>query len=303
MAGAGCYLAAAALMLLFPYEITVTGARIVQGMGLALLGPGAFAAVPALAPRAVGSAMGVVTTVSSAQLAIGPAAGLALYNHGGAVLWLVPAMAVGLLGLAAAWLVKLPPIQAHDHPGRWFRFDRRWSAPLAANGLNGVYYGGILAYLPLYLAQIHGPNAGIFFTADAIGVVLLRIPAGMLADRTRPVVPMLAGVGLTLAGLVAFAPPTNVLWLVLAGVGTGVGAGLMASGALTELANLSTPANRGSAMALVVVSIGAGAFAGSTTAGLIINPWGFDGVILFGFVVQALALPLLLPTFLSGRRH
>lgn len=95
--------------------------------------------------------------------------------------------------------------------------------------------------MPLLLAQIHGPNAGVFFTADAVGVLLLRVPSGMLADRTRPAVPMLLGALITLGGLAAFAPRMSLRWLILAGVGTGVGAGLFANGVLTEMLALSTP--------------------------------------------------------------
>lgn len=92
-------------------------------------------------------------------------------------------------------------------------------------------------------SQAHGPNAGIFFKADALGVVALRIPSGMLAERTNPVVPMLIGLAITLLGLAAFVPQSTVLTLVLAGVGTGIGAGLFSNGLLTEMLNMSSERN------------------------------------------------------------
>jgi len=306
--GATAYLAASVLMLAVPTEAALVGGRLVQGCGYACIGPAALAAAPRLAKKRVGTSIGILSLVSSLPLAIGPAVGLALYAHGGSIWLLLPALAVAGLGLLVASQLRLDGGHPGDDPdyvplgGRirrliWaYGYDRRWTVELIANGLNGVYFGGIIAYLPLFMASIHGPNAGIFYTADAIGVLLLRWPSGMLADRTHPRVPMLLGLVMTLLGLAAFAPPTNVVWLVLAGAGTGIGAGLFANGLLTEMAAVSTERNRGTAMALSLVTPSAGVFVGGWIGGLLYLPHGFGGVIVFGAVAEAIGIPLLLFT-------
>ena len=175
-----------------------------------------------------------------------------------------------------------------------FGYQRAWTLPLASNGLNGVYFGGLLAYLPLYLTQIHGPNAGFFFTADAVGILLFRIPAGILTDRTRPAVPMMLGLILTLIGLAAFMPPINIVWLMLAGAATGIGAGLFSNGVMTHLLNLSQNNNRGTSMSLSVAAISLGVFLGSSLSGIILGKAGFGGIVLFGAIAEAFAIPLVL---------
>ncbi len=303
VAGACLYACAGAVMLAFPVEIAITAGKLLQGMGAALVTPSVYAAVPLLAPRATGIAMGLVTTLGSAPLAIGPALGLVLYAHGGPVWLLLPTILLGAGSAIVSWLLRMPKADevTPPAPSPGFGYDRRWTPALTANMLNGVYFGGIVAYLPLVLARTHGPNAGIFFSADAVGVVLLRFPGGMLADRTRTSTPMLLGLIVTMIGLAAFVPTTNLLWLIAAGAGTGIGAGLFASGLLTEMAGRSTAGNRGTAMSLSVATASLGVFLGGAISGLLIRPTGFSGVIVFGAVAEALGIPLVLLVRPIGR--
>lgn len=292
MAGSGLYILAALVMLTLPFEASITAGRILQGVGLAIVGPAASAAVPLLAPARIGSAVGIMTTVSSVPLAVGPAVGLVLYTQGGPLWLFIPTMAIGLIGVGIGAALSMPAEPHAPEPASGFGYDRRWTAGLVANCINGIYFGGILAYLPLFMAQIHGPNAGIFFTADAVGVVVLRIPSGMLADRTRPAVPMLLGLAITILGLAAFAPHTSTLSLIAAGAGTGIGAGLFANGLLTDLLGLSSRRNRGTAMSLSFATAGFGVFVGSSISGLLFAPAGFGGIILFGAVCEAVGIPI-----------
>jgi hypothetical protein len=138
-----------------------------------------------MAPKRLGSAIGIIGTIGNVPLAIGPALGLALYGHGGPGYLFWPAIVLGLLGLAFSVALRLPRPANVGQQTLSLGFDLRWTGPLIANGLQGVYFGAILAYLPLVLAQSHGPNAGIFFAADALGVVACAFPPG--CSRTEPV--------------------------------------------------------------------------------------------------------------------
>jgi MFS family permease len=235
------------------------------------------------------SALGAVGNVA---LALGPPLGLALYTGHGAV-WLFGPAAVAA-GLGFSWTLSLPkqPIPLHKAAG--FGFDRAWLPALITNLLGVANWGGIVAYLPIFLQQQHGPNAGILFTADAVGVLLLRIPTGILADRYGSLVPKLVGLGITLPAVAVLALPPSVLTLALAGAGTGGGAGLFITGIMGDLSRLSTEANRGTAMSLNGASFSAGIFLGSAVSGLLIGPGGFDAIILFGCVTCAAAVPFAL---------
>lgn len=286
------YLVAAAGMLLFREELPVTAFRGLQGIGTALILPASMTLAARLAPQRQGVALAAVGTLNALPLAAGPPIGLALYaNYGGTGLF-VPALLAAATGLAIVFFARGAP--SNSTPAGGFGFDSAWTGLIAANGLAGIYFGGIIAYLPLHLRALHGPNAGIFFTADAIGVLLLRIPTGVLVDRRGPLLPMVLGLTITLPGIGILALPPSVIILVLSGAMTGIGAGLFITGNITELSIRSSDENRGTALSMFSASFGAAIFAGGALSGLLIGPGGFDAVLVFGAFTCLLALPFAL---------
>ena len=283
------YLLAAAGMLAFRAELPVTVFRGMQGVGTALILPASMTLAARLVPHRQGAAMGAVGTLNAVALAAGPPIGLTLYARYGGTGLLVPALLAAALGLVSVFLV--PGVPSHRTSSRGFGFDRAWMPLIVANGLAAIYFGGIVAYLPLHLRALHGPNAGIFFTADAIGVLLLRIPTGMLVDRRGALIPMVLGLTITLPGIGILALSPSVVTLALSGAMTGIGAGLFITGIYTDLASRSSDANRGTAMSLSSASFGGAIFVGSAISGLLIGPGGFNAVLLFGVATCVLALP------------
>jgi MFS family permease len=290
LAGMLCYLGAALGLLVLPTESAATACRALQGVGTALMVPSALTMAPGLVPLRQGAALGVVGALNSVALAIYPPIGLALYGWGGAPALFVPAVACALAGAALG--ILLPATPRAKSVARGFGYDGRWTALLLANLLNVAYFGGIVAYLPIVLARAGSLNAGIFFTADALGVLLLRIPTGALVDRYGPRPAEIVGTVLTLAGIWALFLPPSLPALVAAGVGTGIGAGLFVSAVLVALARRSGAHNRGTAMALVSASANIGIFAGSAGSGLLFGPGGFSAVLLFGALTTVASLPL-----------
>lgn len=283
------YLLAAAGMLVFREEVPVAAFRGLQGIGSALILPASMTLAARLVPHRQGTAMGAIGTLNALSLAAGPPIGLILYAHYGGTGLFLPALAAAAVGLMTVFFV--PGVPPNAAAVRGFGFERAWTPLIAANGLAAIYFGGIVAYLPLYLRELHGPNAGIFFTADAIGVLLLRIPTGVLVDRRGSLLPMVLGLTITLPGIGVLALPPSIPTLALSGAMTGIGAGLFITGIYTDLAIRSSDANRGTALSMSSASFGAAIFAGSAISGLLIGPGGFDAVLLFGGVTCALALP------------
>ena len=170
-----------------------------------------------------------------------------------------------LIGLGVGFL--LPAIKPSATPSRGFGYDCRWTALLASNCFLVAYFGGIAAYLPLALAQPGAPNAGFYFTADAIGVLLLRTPSGALVDRFGARPGQLLGVAVTLVGLGILALPPTTVTLFASGITTGLGRGSSITGVLVALAQRSGDHNRGTAMAMSAASLNAGLLLGSALAG------------------------------------
>jgi MFS family permease len=296
--GMGASLLATVGLVLVPSEAAVTGFRAVQGVGTALVLPSALTLVPQMVSLRPGTAIGAAGAVMTLASAIGPPLGLALFTHGGPVPLFLAAAGCASFGLALSWRVPhmhppapAPRTRARSH---WFGYERRWTPELVANVLCNAYFGGIAAYLPLALARPGAPNAGIFFTADAVGVLLLRVPTGMLVDRSGPPLAETVGVAMTLAGISALFLPASPLTLMAAGAGTGVGAGLFLSAVLVSLTGRSGTHNRGTAMALGSASFNLGIFGGGALAGVLVGPGGFTAVLILGLLTALAGLPLVL---------
>lgn len=294
--GAALYLVAALAMIALPAEGPVTLFRVLQGIGTAVIMPSASTLATGLLPNRPATAIGLMSSLNSLALAAGPPIGLALYAADGATGLFLPAACAAALGFAATWLL---PRARPAHRARGFGFDRAWIPLFVANALGIIHFGGILAYLSLDLRARHGPNAGIFFAADSVGVLLLRAPTGMFVDRAGSRWPKLIGIAFILPGILFLGLSPTPLTLIAAGAGTGIGAGLLVSGIMADLARLSTGANRGTALALGSASFSGAFFVGSTISGLLYTAGGFGAIVRFGAIMAVAALPFAL---LSGAR-
>lgn len=290
--GMGAYLLAALGLLAVPSEGAVTGFRALQGVGAALVLPSALTLVPLIVTLQAGTAIGAASAITTLATAIGPPLGLAIYTHAGHVPLFLAAAGCAVAGLAVSTL--LPHVRPPRTRAQGFGYERRWTKELLANGLCNAYFGGVAAYLPLALAHPGAPNAGIFFTADAVGVLLLRLPTGMLVDRSGPRLAETIGVATTLVGIGALFLPASTLTLIVAGAGTGVGAGLFLSAVLVSLTQRSGTQNRGTAMAVVSASFNIGIFVGGALSGMLIGSGGFTAVLILGMLTTVAGLPLVL---------
>jgi MFS family permease len=295
--GSGVFLRLSALvfvlvslgMFAFPQEAVVTAFRAFQGAGAALTLPSAYTLGTMLIAHRPATAISILGAVNNVALAVGPPIGLALYADFGAGGLFLPAAAAAVLGLVSTLL--LPEQKIHRHTDAGFGFERRWLPVLTASTLFMIFWGGIVAYLPLFLRDVHGPNAGIFFTADAIGVLVLRIPTGILTDRHGSYLPKLVGLLVTFPGIAVLAIHPSVLTLIASGACSGVGAGFFLTGIMADLSWMSTQANRGTAMSLGGGTFNAGIFIGGVVSGFLIGPGGFNSILIFSLITSVAALP------------
>jgi predicted MFS family arabinose efflux permease len=163
-----------------------------------------------------------------------------------------------------------------------------WSAPLAIVLLFVAHWGVVTAYLP-QRAEAAGANVGLFFAADGIAVLLMRVPSGWLADRFAALRLVLAGIAITAAGVaLLLLPPTTPL-LVVAGIATGGGAALIVTPLLLELTRRSSEADRGSAFALFSAGFAAAIALGSIGAAPIVAGAGFEVAVAVAMIGLGLA--------------
>ncbi len=297
--GSGLQLVAAALFLTGSAAVAIGTARVLQGLGFALVLPAAYSVVPAsVPPRFRGAALGVLGAFPNVALAIGPPIGIRLLQQSPTALFLaaVAAAAVGWLG---SWL--LGGARPRATRKRFFTYQHRWTPLFAVTFLSVAYFGVVIAYLPLHVPPAQVPAVGWFFSADALGVLAFRIPAGLLTDRYGARWLLLAGIGVTVVAVLLLLLPPSALLLVVAGIGTGAGAALLLPPILVELAKRSDESNRGTAMALYTTSFAAAIGVGSLAAAPVVDHLGFDTALLLSALACLLAVPLALAATRQGR--
>jgi MFS family permease len=166
-------------------------------------------------------------------------------------------------------------------PGRRYGFvyRRSWTPALAIMLLYLVHWGAVSAYLPQY-AELASANVGLFFAADGLLSLLIRVPSGWLADRVEGRWLVLAGLAVTALALGMLALPVTSATLVGAGTLTGAGAALLTTPVYVELAGLSAGSERGTAFSMVMVAAGVANVLGSAGLAPVIDAAGFGAAIL-----------------------
>jgi MFS transporter, DHA1 family, multidrug resistance protein len=315
--GAVAYLIGAGVMLLpgvdpagdrLPFAV----ARVSQGIGIALTLPAALSLVARLVtPERRGFGLAFIGSAQNLTLVAMPPLSLAVLGQGSSLdsvaLVVVGIVVFGVLVLVAV-PIRLRPAgergRAEGLPGsgtapaasapalasRWlgFAFRREWIPLLVITLLYVSHWGVVTAYLP-QRAELAGADVGLFFVADGIAVLALRIPSGWLADRIQPRWLVLTGLLLTALaiGLLVLPPTTPVL--IVAGALTGGGAGLVLTPLLVEISRRSTDADRGSGFAMMSAALAGALVLGSIGAAPIIASAGFEATILATIVGLACA--------------
>lgn len=313
--GAAAYASGALVVLLTGVEPTtpvaaMLGARVLQGIGIAIVIPSALALVPLLvAPKRqgfglafMGSAhnltMGVLPPVSLVILAASSMRGVAAFVLAAIALGVF--LAAGIRGRLAEAAHAEMAVTGRD-PGAAARAAVRpatrrfglvyrgaWTSPLVLTVLFAAHWGTIVAFLP-QRAEAAGADIGLFFAADALAIFASRVPTGWLADRVPTRWLLLVGVVITVASLALLLPRPTTEWLVLAGVGTGVGGGFVVSPLLLEFARRSDAADRGSAFALFSVAFAAALSLGSIGGAPLVAQVGFEPTLAVGMAALALS--------------
>jgi MFS family permease len=274
-------------------------ARIFQGVGIAAILPAALSLVPRLiAPARRGFGLAFVGSAHNLTLVIIPPISLAVLAatslHGVAAVGLVSVLA----GLAVLRFIPFPSAApddaADDGPidiarrRLGFALRRTWAQLIAIDLLYIIHWGVIVAFLP-QRAEAAGADIGLFFVADGIAILLVRVPTGWLADRIPPAILVLAGLAATACAVVLLTTSTTTPLLIAAGVLTGTGGGLVITPLLVELSRRSRAADRGSAFSLFSAANAFALATGSIGGALVIASAGFAAAMAAAFVAIALA--------------
>jgi len=230
--------------------------RLLQGVGLAGVLPAVASLVPGMVSRArLPTALAFVGVAANVSMAVMPPISIAILN--GASLQVLGGVMVAITALG---LVLLAPIKRAERVagnaaggGRPRRFRPAWrpswAAPIAITFLFVAHWGVVTGYLPQRAAAA-GADVSLLFTGDAIALLAVRVPAAWLTGRIGVMPLVVGGVAVTSGALLLLLPPTTML-LILAGLGTGIGGGMILPAMMIELSHRSDDTDRGSAFGLL----------------------------------------------------
>jgi MFS family permease len=297
--GGLAYLVGCAILLLpgvepggssFPFLV----ARFFQGVGIAGTLPAAMSLVPRLtSPDQRGIGLAFVGSAHNLTLVAMPPLSLAVLGATslrGVALVMTGVVVVGLVvALATPFRFRSVSVDEQQREASREAATRRfglalrpaWVPLIAIILLFIVHWGVVLAYLP-QRAEAAGADIGLFFAADGVAVLASRVPSGWLADRVRPVLLILAGLGATAVSVLLLTTPPTTLLVIVAGLLGGTGGGLVMTPILVELSRRSTDADRGSAFSLFSAALAAALVIGSIGAAPLIATIGFSGAMLAG---------------------
>jgi MFS family permease len=244
--------------------------------------PAAYSLVPGFARKErMTLAFASVGAANNVALVIFPPLGLWLYGLAGTAVLFPLAALLALGALAALQLVPLVP-RPKPQPLR-LRYRSSWTRLLLVVATTFVYWGMVSAFLPLHLEADHSVNTGVFFSADALGVLALRVPAGLAVERFGGLRVMSLGIAATAVGTLALLVPASNLTLAVSGLATGIGAAFLLPPLMAAL----------SIRAYFSVAAAVGQLVGSAGGGRIIDQLGFSGLLWLSALAGLVGLPLL----------
>jgi len=173
------YLLAAAL-------IIIAIVRILHGIAWAVVTTSTSTLAIDIMPSAKrGEGIGWFGLTVNLSMAIGPIAGLFLYEHYAFEVIFYGIILSGGLGIAAAVFIKAPKKAKTPHsPISLDRFIMINGIPVAINLMFiAVSYGMVISFAAMYGKELNISNTGMFFTFLACGIGSSRILSGRLIDR------------------------------------------------------------------------------------------------------------------------
>jgi len=291
--GTGCYTLANLVYALFGSLPLLLFGRALHGFGLSNYSTASSAFLADIAPpRRRAEAMGYYSIAMDIGLLGGPALAFFLVKYTGLqhIFFLTAGLAClaflisipvkehrpPRIGPAPAWKLKTGIFSKPALPAAWLAFCL------------GMGVGPILAFIAIFARHRGVDNPGLFFTVQALALMVSRTFSGRLSDRRGRVFVIIPGLVVIAIGLLLlpFAHTLFQLMLSAAFIGLGFGSAQPATMALTV--DSVSPDERGMAVSTYFLGFDSGISAGSFAIGAIATSFGFS----VGWVVAACSVLL-----------
>jgi MFS family permease len=279
--GTGCYTIANLMYAVFGSLPLLLFSRVLHGFGLSNYSTASSAFLADISPpHRRAEAMGYYSVAMDIGLLGGPALAFFLVQYTG--LHHIFFLTAGLACIA--FIISIPvkehrPARVGPAPGWKLKTGIVSKPALPAAFLAfclGMGVGPIVAFIAIFARQRGVDNPGLFFTVQAIALMVSRTFSGRISDRHGRgfvILPGLVSIAIGLA-LLPFAHSLFQLMLSAAFIGLGFGSSQPATMALTV--DFVSPDERGMAVSTYFLGFDSGISTGSFVLGAIATRFGFN---------------------------
>jgi MFS family permease len=279
--GTGCYTVANLMYLAFSSLPLMLVSRVIHGVGLSNYSTAASAFLADIAPRhRRAEAMGYYSVTWDIGLLAGPALAFFLLEYTGLrqIFFLTAALA------CVAFLVSLPVQEARPPrlgplPPWRLRTGIVSKAALPAAWMAfclGMGVGPVTAFVAIFARHRGVDNPGLYFTAQALALILSRTFSGRLADRRGRAFVIVPGLICMAVGLLSLPFAHSLLQLLLSAVLIGLGFGSSQPATMAWTVDLVSADQRGMAVSTYFLGFDSGISMGSLVVGAIAATVGYD---------------------------
>jgi MFS family permease len=279
--GTGCYTLANLMYALFGSLPMLLLGRALHGFGLSNYSTASSAFLADIAPpRRRAEAMGYYAIAMDVGLLGGPALAFILVNFTGMQhLFLLTAGLACIaflisipvkehrpprVGPAPAWKLKTGIVSKPALPAAWMAFCL------------GMGVGPILAFIAIFARHRGVDNPGLFFTVQALALMVSRTFTGRLSDRRGRVFVIVPGLISIAIGLLVLPFAHSLLHLMLSAAFIGFGFGSAQPATMALTVDLVSRDERGMAVATYYLGFDSGISTGAFAIGALASSFGFN---------------------------
>jgi MFS family permease len=279
--GTGCYTVANLMYGVFWSLPLLMLSRVLHGFGLSNYSTASSAFLMDIAPpHRRAEAMGYYSVMMDIGILGGPALAFFLVKYTGLhhIFFITAALAcVAFIisipvrehrtprpGPLPPWRIKTGIVSKPALPAAWVAFCM------------GMGVGPVTAFIAIFARQKGVDNPGLFFTAQAVALMLSRTFSGRISDRHGRIFVMIPGLFSMAAGLLLLPFTHTLLLLMLSATFLGIGFGSSQPATMALAVDLVSPDERGRAISTYFLGFDSGISLGSFALGAVITAFGFS---------------------------
>ncbi|MBI4289360.1 MAG: MFS transporter [Chloroflexi bacterium] len=266
----------------FLYIITASplpliGVRLLQGMAFSITSTAVTALVADISPPLRrGEAVGYFGMSNNLSMAAGPALGVLIMASAGFTNLFIVTAGIGLTSLVFSLLVHEPQRSPGARPARRSPLIERTALfPTLVFYFFALVVGAVVTFLPLFAVQRGLGNPGLFFTVQAVVLIVARNWTGQLSDRVGRGAVAVPGLLLGTISIVLLSQASSPPMFLGAAVLYALAFAAVQPSLMALVIDRVKPDVRGTAMGTYMLAMDAGVGSGALLWGLVSDAWGY----------------------------